>query len=336
MAPGVPACFFFADQVPKETTGLQVALACEKSAPGGIYGTQKIKGLWRLYTWTKEARDQLLIKGILINRVHISISDANPNIVDNSVETTKLIIGNVPMSVANAEIEKVLRSMPDVTFKSKLFDESYRDEDGKLTAFKSGRRYVYIQKPRHPLPKFVQIIKWRATLYHAGQKASAAIPPIPSFSDAAQQMSTGTRDSDPVTRVDSPSEAPQSTHSSEPARHTNPPNLLTFFRKTTGKQASNVDIPPKPISSLEPVALSPLESASSKEPASQVSTPVRRGRKQSRKPTSRQSSRSASGRRKRYPSEDEDLMRSDSKSRRSDFQPLKNIPDYFDFDPTQE
>ena len=160
----VPACFVFADQVPKETTGLQMALACDKSIPGGIYGTQKIKGLWRIYTWSREARDQLLIKGITINRIHVAVFDTNPNIVDNSTETVKLIIGNVPMSVANAEIEKILKSMSDVSFRSKLFDESYRDEDGKLTSFKSGRRYVYIQKPSKPLPKFVQIMKWKAPL----------------------------------------------------------------------------------------------------------------------------------------------------------------------------
>ena len=204
MAPGIPPCFIFSDQVPKETSGLQLAVACEKSAPGGIYGTQKIKGLWRIYTWSREARDQLLIKGITFNKIHISISDANPNIVDNSVETVKLIIGNIPMSVANSEIEKVLKSLPDVTFKSKLFDESYRDEDGKLTAFKSGRRYVYIQKPSRPLPKLVQVMKWRASLYHFGQKSPTVTPPSSSVSDPLPEPARRTHIAGPVDRADPP------------------------------------------------------------------------------------------------------------------------------------
>ena len=322
----VPACFVFADQVPKETTGLQMALACDKSTPGGIYGTQKIKGLWRIYTWSREARDQLLIKGITINRIHVAVFDTNPNIVDNSTETVKLIIGNVPMSVANAEIEKILKSMSDVSFRSKLFDESYRDEDGKLTSFKSGRRYVYIQKPSKPLPKFVQIMKWKASLYHYGQKASGVNPPTLSISDTTPEPAPAARDSDQVREV-ARNDDPMSTHQRDPAQNNNPNSIISFFRKT----ASRVTSPPRKQPSPETTTFPPP----SKGPSSPVPTPIGRGRKHERKSRTRHTSKSASSSRKRFPSGDDDTIRTENKARKAEKISVSS-PDYFDYDPTLE
>ena len=323
--PNVPACFVFADQVTKETTGLQMALACDKSAPGGIYGTQKIKGLWRIYTWSREARDQLLIKGITINRIHVAVLDTNPNIVDNSTESVKLIIGNVPMSVANAEIEKTLKGMSDVSFRSKMFDESYRDEDGKLTSFKSGRRYIYIQKPSRPLPKFVQIMKWKATLYHFGQKAPTVIPPTQFVSDSMPEPAPGASDVDQA-RKDTGAEASRSKHQHEPVNNINQNSISRFFRKNVTRMTSPRK-QPSPNTTPTPTP--------SKGHPSSAPPPMNRGRKQERKSRTRNTSISVSGSRKRFPSGDEDLLRSESKSRKSIINAVSS-PDYFDYDPTRE
>ena len=60
-------------------------------------------------------------------------------------------------------------SLASVSIRSKIYDECYRDEDGHLTMFKSGPRVMYIEPASHPLPKFLSIGQWRATLYHFGQ-----------------------------------------------------------------------------------------------------------------------------------------------------------------------
>ena len=57
-----------------------------------------------------------------------------------------------------------------VQLRSNLFDERGRDDHGKLTRWKTGRRFVFIAVPSQPLPKEVPIGPFRGTLYHKEQK----------------------------------------------------------------------------------------------------------------------------------------------------------------------
>ena len=81
----------------------------------------------------------------------------------------KAIIGNIPLSVSNTEILDSLKCIAGVIVRSRLFFEGYRDEDKTLTSFKTGRRFVYIDRPSSPLPKIFQVGQWKASLYHFGQ-----------------------------------------------------------------------------------------------------------------------------------------------------------------------
>ena len=49
-------------------------------------------------------------------------------------------------------------------------DERARDEKGKLSHFKTGRRFIYIDVPKKALPKTLQIGLFNATLFHKEQK----------------------------------------------------------------------------------------------------------------------------------------------------------------------
>ena len=82
----------------------------------------------------------------------------------------RAIIGNVPLSVSNTEIYDSFSAIEGVQTRSKLYYEGYRNEDKTLTSFKTGRRFIYIDTPKKPLPRFFQVGSWRATLYHYGQK----------------------------------------------------------------------------------------------------------------------------------------------------------------------
>ena len=171
---GVPACFFFANSVAKTTTGYKVCKACEVvTGPGGIDGGQKLFGLWRIYCTSTKARNNLITNGITIDDQFIPIIGVNPKVVKGASDnpSVKVIIGNIAKSVSNEEIEKSLKEIEGVKIRSKMFDEHYRDEDGKLSLFKSGRRFIYIDAPPKPLPTQFQVGKWTPSLYHYGQKA---------------------------------------------------------------------------------------------------------------------------------------------------------------------
>ena len=86
----------------------------------------------------------------------MTVLDTNPFLTHSDRPTTKLIIGNFPISVANFKIEKGLKEL-DVCLRSPFKEETYRDSEGRTTRFKTGRRFVYIDIPKIPLPEKMKI-----------------------------------------------------------------------------------------------------------------------------------------------------------------------------------
>ena len=61
---------------------LDICLAAERvCGKESIYGTQLIKGLWRIYPLNRAARNKLLIEGMVINGCTVSLHDKNPLIL---------------------------------------------------------------------------------------------------------------------------------------------------------------------------------------------------------------------------------------------------------------
>jgi len=85
--------------------------------------------------------------------------------------TTRLVISDVPLSYSDSEILEVVKQLGAFVL-SKLMAERDRDEAGKLTHWKTGRRFVYIQTPKVPLPGFADIGPFKAKLYHKEQKTA--------------------------------------------------------------------------------------------------------------------------------------------------------------------
>ena len=118
---------------------------------------------------SREARIKLITQGVTIRGQSVSVLGQNPFVSSGDQPTTKLIIGNLPISIANQEIVKALEKMK-VKIRSPLREEKYRDENGGITRFKTGRRFVYIEIPETPLPKTTQISdSFVAYLYYREQ-----------------------------------------------------------------------------------------------------------------------------------------------------------------------
>ncbi|GFR96206.1 hypothetical protein ElyMa_006292300 [Elysia marginata] len=178
MATGRPsACFLLVKSLLQNETpvdGLEVCVSCETtSGKNSIIKAKKISGLWRIYPATREARRRLIIEGISIGQQTVEILDKKPFIVsgDGDKPVTKLIIGNVPLSLSNNEIEDMLKHL-NVIPRSSLKEENYRDKDGGLTRFKTGRRFIYIELPSASLPKVAKVDKFTASLYYKEQDKS--------------------------------------------------------------------------------------------------------------------------------------------------------------------
>ena len=155
-----------------ELSVFEVCYAAEKiSGHSSIEGAQKIRNLWRIYPISQEARQNLLVSGIALRSQHIDLMDANPYIHGNDRQTTKVIISDIPLSVANHDIKplfmkKGYKPVSDIKY------ECARDTEGKLTRFKTGRRFLFMEVPQTPLPNMLEIAGFRARVYHKEQKVS--------------------------------------------------------------------------------------------------------------------------------------------------------------------
>ena len=153
----------------KEFTVCEICRACEVvNGPQSMEGAQRIGGLWRLYPKTSDTRTKLLLSGIDLRGVHLSFQDINPFILGADgaeVQSTRLLVSDVPLSFNNKDIETTLFKL-GCKMLSPIKYELERDEHHQLTLWKTGRRYVYIAVPASPLQRDVKIGLYNAKLYH--------------------------------------------------------------------------------------------------------------------------------------------------------------------------
>jgi len=165
---------FFKDSDYQDTAKLTTYDVC--TAVGRIVGTtnldgvQNIRGIWRIYTKSRASRLELLLKKELqINRLKVPLYDSNPAVTGDTNDTEKIIVKDIPLSVANNEIEVFLLSK-GIILTSPIRYSKVRDQNGDLTNFKNGDRFVYAKSPINPtLDRNVKIGDFRARLYHNGQ-----------------------------------------------------------------------------------------------------------------------------------------------------------------------
>ena len=147
-----------------------------------VEGAQRIGSLWRIYPHKREHRHKLLLQGLVLRGVQVVVNSRNPFLVRapgsndmvgdrvaDQPPSTKLIISNVPLSYSDNDILLPVNNL-GVKALSKLICERDRDEKGKLTHWKTGRRFLYIALPKTPLPRTLEVGPFKASLYHKEQK----------------------------------------------------------------------------------------------------------------------------------------------------------------------
>ena len=132
----------------KDYTVAVICSAAERvTGFNSIFGDQRIGNLWRVYLRDIDARVALLTRGVTLRGVQVTPKDKNPFIVvdnkgEREIPATRLTIGNLPLSFSNEEISKYISKLPSVNVRSSLMEERARDDSGKLTHWKTGRRVI--------------------------------------------------------------------------------------------------------------------------------------------------------------------------------------------------
>ena len=111
-------------------TTLEMCRAAEAiTGPGKIEGAQPIRGLWRIYCLSQEARIALLTEKIHLRGLTVDVYDRNPFSRPEG-ENTYLAVHDIPLSYDNNEITKWLETH-GFTPVSPVRDLFARDEQGK-------------------------------------------------------------------------------------------------------------------------------------------------------------------------------------------------------------
>ena len=167
------------DQSKKYLNTVEICEAVQDIVVKGSYidGAQRLGGVWRIYMLDPIARAQVLATGISLRDMQVTLYDKNP--LKNpylmpgyeNVETTRLYIRNVALSYDNGVIANYLKEL-NVQMLGNLKYCRARNDQGKLTNFKTGDRFVEIIVPEEPLPKRKDMGVFTATLYYKEQKQS--------------------------------------------------------------------------------------------------------------------------------------------------------------------
>ena len=151
------------------------------NASSNLEGVQKINGLWRLYFKDRTTRLQLCNKQhLLISGVNVPLHDSNPYTSGHwmghsssgaqTQSNDKLTIRDIPLSISNEAIKHMLEDK-GVKLVSSVKYGLVRDQNGQLTTYKSGDRFLYIKPFNSPLPRKQKVGIFPCTVIYHGKDA---------------------------------------------------------------------------------------------------------------------------------------------------------------------
>ncbi|GFS11945.1 hypothetical protein ElyMa_004847000 [Elysia marginata] len=118
---------------------------------------------------TVQARATLLAKGLGVGGRSVTVFAQNPFVVrgpdGREIRGTKIIVSDVPISLANLVIEDALKKK-GVKMQSSLKMEGIRDKEGKLTEWLSSRRFAYIDVPEILMERMLIVGQFKAKIFY--------------------------------------------------------------------------------------------------------------------------------------------------------------------------
>jgi len=172
----VEPVFFKNQDVYTESHNLKTLEVCEAVADivgqTNVDGAQNVWGLWRIYLTSVESRVSLLTKGLSIRGRTVTLFDKSPRATNvHSQNVEKIVIRDVPLSVDNDLIMEYLRKFEHLKLTSDVRYSRERSEDGFLTKYRNGDRYIFAEAPVFPvLPNNDKIDIFNARISHPTQR----------------------------------------------------------------------------------------------------------------------------------------------------------------------
>lgn len=172
MATFVPPLFFKPSAVKNEQLSVLTivrAALTDDIKPQDIDGVQIIRGMWRIYASSFDARHRLLLQGLNFGDLHVQLQESGNTSAKESASVEKIIIKGVPLNEDNQVILDTLACYDQVEIVSKVYYCYERSSDDLLCA-KNGDRYVFVKSPVVPiLPRTLSHSIHEITCVHTKQ-----------------------------------------------------------------------------------------------------------------------------------------------------------------------
>ena len=173
-----PPVFFSNYDAPEQISHEEICEAAEELVGiGHISGAQRLGATWRLYPVSLEVRARLVGKQLRLRHKSITLYSQDPNTLRDSegnvIPRTRLTIDGLPVSVASIDVEGCLRKA-GAGLRSRTLWEKVRRQNGNLCPrWITGRRFIWIDLPKVPLPHKLKIGNFVASLFYREQPKPA-------------------------------------------------------------------------------------------------------------------------------------------------------------------
>ena len=160
---------------PRAVTDFDVCKSVANVIGGeNLVGCQRIGGLYRIYPKDNDNRAKLLAEKISLKGQSVHVYSDNPfraGIEGPDHKVVKITVKDLPDSKANDSLKQFLEEK-GLKLTSEIQYGKVRDtETKKLTDWRNGDRYVYVEAFETPLQRIATVGSSRVRIYHEGQEA---------------------------------------------------------------------------------------------------------------------------------------------------------------------
>ena len=146
--------------------------------PEELDGVQRVGQLWRIYLKSLHGRLHLMArKSVMMDGKSVAyiLYEQNPfktKLLSPEDRKDKLTIKGLPISVSNDEVVSVLENK-GIILSTQVKFANIRNENGSLTSYRNGDRYVYCQPFSPSVPRQQKICSFFCTVLHHGKDGYA-------------------------------------------------------------------------------------------------------------------------------------------------------------------
>ena len=158
----------FKKQLPECCTPIDIVMACQKQYNESLIDMiQPINGLYRIDFKKREPQINILSKGLSVLGLTIPTTMWRPGMDSPQL---RLVLGPLPKDLTDDSLSEALKDL-GLPPSSPIQPDYWMDKaTGRKTSIKTGKRIVFVQKPKTPVPDMMTVEDIEVPLWYWGKQ----------------------------------------------------------------------------------------------------------------------------------------------------------------------